>query len=317
MKTSLISFLTLLISSYASSQVIQTDTLEIADPTIFAHAGKYYLYGTVEKGSGNGFLVHVSDDLKSWKRADKNDGFALRRGDAFGRKGFWAPQVFAHDNKFYMAYTANEQIAIAQSDSPLGPFTQQRKDSLSSTTKQIDPFVFIDDDGKKYLYHVRLTNGNRIFVAEMHANLSGIKPETLAECISAEDKWENTNNAPWPVTEGPTVIKHKKRYYLFYSANDFRNPDYAVGYATSDSPLGPWKKYSGNPVLVRQMFGINGTGHGDLFELKNQWYYVFHTHHSNTKATPRKTALVKAQFNKGNPDTLKIIPSSFIFLLGE
>ena len=31
-------------------------------------------------------------------------------------------------------------------------------------------------------------------------------------------------------------MKRKKLYYLFYSANDFRNIDYAMGYATSFSP---------------------------------------------------------------------------------
>ncbi len=93
-------------------------------------------------------------------------GTHFAKGMRLARKGFWAPQIFVYKNKFYMAYTANEQIAIAESESPLGPFTQTKKDSLASTLKQIDPFVFFDDDGKKYLYHVRLTNGNRIFVAE-------------------------------------------------------------------------------------------------------------------------------------------------------
>jgi len=152
-------------------------------------------------------------------------------------------------------------------------------------------------------------------VAEMHDDLSGIKPETLTECISAAEGWENTKAAPWPVTEGPTVIKRGKTYYLFYSANDFRNPDYAVGYATSASPLGPWRRHSGNPVLVRTMLGINGTGHGDLLQVGNRWYYVFHTHLSNTRPTPRKTALVTARFIKGKPETFAIDPRSFRFLV--
>jgi xylan 1,4-beta-xylosidase len=314
MKILLSSIFFLILSPQAFSQVTG-DTLELADPTIFPHDNKFYLYGTGGKNNAGGFLVYVSDDLKSWKLSDKNDGYALRKGDAFGRSGFWAPQIFTYKNKFIMAYTANEQIAIAESDSPLGPFTQVKKDSLPSTLKQIDPFIFIDDDGKKYLYHVRLTNGNRIFVAEMHDDLSGIKPETLKECISATDPWENTRNAPWPVSEGPTVIRHQNIYYLFYSTNDFRNPDYAVGYATSDGPLGPWKKYEGNPILVRQMFGINGTGHGDLFRKGKEWYYVFHTHHSNARVAPRKTALVKVSFVKDKPNQWKVDGKSWKFLM--
>src|SRR6185295_16806990 len=99
------------------------DTILFADPTIFYEKGTYYLYGT---SSRNGFLVSTSTDLLNWKdSAGKRDGHALMKGDAFGTTGFWAPQIFPYNNKYYMAYTANEKIAIAESDSPLGPFTQK------------------------------------------------------------------------------------------------------------------------------------------------------------------------------------------------
>lgn len=274
--------------------------INLADPTIFHYKGTYYLYGTVEGGANQGFLVYTSSDMQSWNgpKGVKN-GYALKKGDAYGEKGFWAPQVFEHKNKFYMAYTANEHIAIAQSDSPLGPFTQNKKEPLAAPVKQIDPFVFIDDDGKKYLYHVRLTNGNRLFVAEMADDFSVIKPQTLKEVISAEQPWENTAKTEWPVAEGPSILKHNGFYYFVYSANDFRNPDYAVGYAVSKSPYGPWQKYTGNPVLSKADVGVNGTGHGDFVRNdKGNLYYVLHTHHSNTSVAPRVTAIVKAHFTK-------------------
>lgn len=208
-----------------------------------------------------------------------------------------------------MAYTANENIAIAVSDNPLGPFTQTVKKPLEAPVKQIDPFIFKDDNGKVYLYHVRLQKGNRIFVAEMQDDLSAIKPETLKECIHASDAWENTEKAEWPVAEGPTVLKHGGLYYLIYSANDFRNPNYAVGYAVSENALGPWKKYVGNPILSRKDIGINGTGHGDFFkDKKGELNYVFHTHHSDTVVSPRKTAVITIRFVKNTTDkTYKIV----------
>ena len=289
--------------------------INLADPTIFPYKGMYYLYGTVEGASGSGFLVYTSANLKTWKRSDLNNGYALKKGEAFGTTGFWAPQVFIYNNKFYMAYVANENIAIAESNSPLGPFIQTTKEPLAAPVKQIDPFIFIDDDGKKYLYHVRLTNDNRIFVAEMNDDFSAIKPGTLQECVIATETWENTSNASWAVAEGPTILKHDKLYYLFYSANDFRNPDYAVGYATSSSPLGPWKKYAGNPIIYKTM-GQNGTGHGDFFKKGKKLFYVLHTHNSNKKVGPRKTALVEVKFNKtrNDIDHLTIDPKSFYFL---
>ncbi|WP_416445761.1 glycoside hydrolase family 43 protein [Leeuwenhoekiella sp. A16] len=289
------------------------DQIYLADPTIFLNEGTYYLYGTKGDNTieGEGFLVYTSQDLKTWKGpAGKKDGFALKKGDAFGTKGFWAPQVFKFNSKYYMAYTANENIAIASSESPLGPFVNDKK-ALEASVKQIDPFIFFDD-GKAYLFHVRLQNGNRIFVAEMTSDLKQIKAETLTECITAEKGWENTQNADWPVSEGPTVIKKDNLYYLLYSANDFRNPDYAVGYATSESLFGPWIKSKTNPIMSKENLGLNGTGHGDLFLDKNgRMNYVLHTHLSDSVVAPRKTALVKVNLNA---EGISIRPQSFEFL---
>jgi beta-xylosidase len=101
---------------------------------------------------------------------------------------------------------------------------------------------------------------------------------------------------------------------MFYSANDFRNPDYAVGYATAKSPAGPWIKYSGNPVISRQLLGINGTGHGDILkDEKNKWWYVFHTHYSDTVVGPRKTAIVPFGFDSTNNNVV-VDASGFRYL---
>ena len=312
-----------------NTPLVEADTeveqiIYLADPTIFHHQGTYYLYGTVTRDANQGFLVYTSTDMKSWQGPQGvNEGYALRKEDVYGDKGFWAPQVFHHQNKFYLAYTANEQIAIAQSDSPLGPFIQTVKDSLSAPTKQIDPFVFVDEDGKKYLYHVRLTEGNRLFVAEMTDDFSAIKPETLQECITASKPWENTANAEWPVAEGPSILKHNGLYYFAYSANDFRNPDYAVGFAVSESPYGPWKKYAGNPIMSRAGMGINGTGHGDFVQDdQGNLYYVFHTHYAQSTVSPRKAAVVQARFTapQNNNDTLDVLTvdtESFYYLQVE
>ncbi|MBC9797133.1 glycoside hydrolase family 43 protein [Sinomicrobium weinanense] len=287
-----------LLSLKAWGQDIEKEQIYLADPTIFKDNGIYYLYGTKNdpRIEGEGFLVYTSTDLKHWQGpVGAKNGFALKKGDAFGTEGFWAPQIFKYHSKYYMAYTANEHIAIATGDSPLGPFTNNMK-ALKAPVKQIDPFVFFDD-GKIYLYHVRLQDGNRIFVAEMTKDLQGIKPETLRECINAREGWENTKDAEWPVSEGPTVLKKDGLYYLFYSANDFRNPDYAVGYAVSKNPLGPWKKSKYNPVISTKNTGKAGTGHGDLIkDDKGSLYYVLHTHYSNREVHPRKTALIKFDF---------------------
>jgi beta-xylosidase len=265
-----------------------------ADPTIFFHGGYYYLYGTNGDGDKQqGFKVYKSEDLQHWQGPiGANAGFALIEDDVFGSKGFWAPQVWSEQGKFYMAYTADEKIAIAVSDSPIGPFKQSLPKTLMQGGKQIDPYVFRDNDGKKYVFHVRLMEGNRIFVAELKDDYSGIKEETLTECLHASLPWENTAGSAWPVSEGPTVLRQGKYYYMFYSANDFRNKDYAVGVAVADNVFGPWKKIETNPLLSQTNSRFAGTGHGDLFQKGKQWYYVCHTHFSEQQVALRRTAIV-------------------------
>lgn len=178
-----------------------------ADPTIFRDTdGTYYLYGTGAQ-SDKGFYVYQSKDLKEWSGpVGKENGFCLTSNTSFGTTGFWAPQVAKRGDTYYMFYTANEQIAVATAPSPLGPFSQPNKQMIQAPCKTIDPYVLFDNDGKVYLYHVRLQNGNRIYVAEMTDDLSSIKKETAKECISASLPWEDTEQVAWKVTEGPTVL---------------------------------------------------------------------------------------------------------------
>jgi beta-xylosidase len=305
-------FLTLLVAMNAVYAQARKDTIQLADPTIFYEDHTYYLYGT---GNPEGFEVYTSGDLEHWKRHDQ---LALLMGNSYGDKGFWAPQIFKYRQKYYMAYAADEHIAIAVSDSPLGPFTQRVQQPITEPGKQIDPFIFKDTDGKLYLYHVRLDRGNRIYVARLKDDLSDIDAATLTECIHAEQGWENTEGSNWPVSEGPTVTKFGNLYYLFYSANDFRNIDYAVGCTTSATPFGPWTKYAGNPVLSRKNTLQNGSGHGDLFTGDGgALYYVFHTHSSAITVGRRKTAVIGLSVSGQNPAVISTIPGTFRFLETE
>ncbi|WP_343556114.1 glycoside hydrolase family 43 protein [Sphingobacterium sp.] len=300
---------------------LPTNGIFQADPTIFYHKGYYYLYGTNgDPAEQQGFKVYQSKDLDSWVSPEgANSGFAAVKGDIFGSKGFWAPQVWFENGKFYMAYTADENIAIAVSNAPTGPFKQAIKAPIAVGQKQIDPFVFRDRDGKKYLFHVRLKEGNRIFVAELKSDYSGIKEETLKECLHAELPWENTANVDWTVSEGPTVIREGKYYYMFYSANDFRNKDYAVGVAVAENIYGPWKKLDDQPALSQKNSGFAGTGHGDMFKKGNQWYYVCHTHFSDEKVAPRRTAILPIHFVANSSGILipKFETAKFRFLSAD
>ncbi len=257
------------------------DRVPLADPFILLHDGVYYAYGTGEPG----FRIYTSTDLIHWRKK----GIALDIEKCWGTRNFWAPEVYyvKSRKKFFMFYSSEEHICVATADSPKGPFTQDVVRPIREE-KGIDTSLFIDDDGTPYLYFVRFTGGNVVWVAEMTDDLLGIKEGTLTECISAVEPWETVDSK---VAEGPSVFKDKGKYYMIYSANHTRSRDYAVGYATASSPYGPWEKSSGNPVLRKDSpnaDGLVGTGHGAPFKDKDgKSMYVFHAHYSDSVMNPR------------------------------
>ena len=84
-------------------------------------------------------------------------------------------------------------------------------------------------------------------------------------------EWESRSvtsgevNRRW--TEGSFTLKKGNTYYIMYSANFFGGKNYAVGYATADSPLGPYVKAANNPVLEKNVGKggiVTGTGHNSV-----------------------------------------------------
>lgn len=116
-----------------------------------------------------------------------------------------------------------------------------------------------------------------------------IKEETLTQCVEATEPWELVFGK---VVEGPSIVKQGGLYYMFYSANDFRSQDYAVGYATSDSPFGPWRKSEKNPLL-HKVEELVGTGHGAPFlDKAGRYRYIFHAHKSQTEVNQRNSYII-------------------------
>lgn len=294
----------LVMAGCEASESVQQQKHDIlyADPTIVLDNGKYYMTGTGSQ-TPPGFTVLISDDLQKWTTGTSDYyRFILHKGESYGSTGFWAPQWLKEGDTYYFAYTANEQTALARGTSITGSFMQDELKPIDASAKNIDPFLFKDEDGKYYLYHVRFNRGNYIWVAEFDMQTGTIKSETLKQCLDCTEAWERTDNyASDPIMEGPTVIKLDGKYYLFYSANHYMNIDYAVGYATADSPFGPWKKYEGNPIIHRSIVGENGSGHGDVFLGKDGgYYYVYHVHKSETEVSPRATRIIPLHLTKSN-----------------
>lgn len=251
------------------------DRIGPADPHVLRHDGRYYLYPTTD---GKGYDVFVSDDLVHWEQRPKC--YTDPRG------GAWAPDVFHHrkgDGRFYLYYTVsreagagglNKVIGVAVGDSPLGPFVD--RGNLADTA--IDAHLFEDSDGALYLYYVNLAGGFRIVVQPMADPLT--KKGGLTEAIRPTADWERRKGA---VTEGPWMLKRGELYYLMYSGSGADGPDYAIGYATAKSPLGPFTKHPGNPIVQRGN-GVFGPGHHCVVPGPDGRLWLFY-HQQESEAT--------------------------------
>ena len=266
--------LLLMISSFAKDHAEKR--VPFADPYILLDHGVYYAYGTL---SQNGICVAQSKDLKQWKMwvGRSKERLALHKDDSFADRHFWAPEVYRVNGRYIMYYSASEHVCAAVADHPLGPFKQIEQQPLIPDMRTIDNSLFFDKKGNPWMVFVKC--GNEIWITELEKDCLHVKPGARHEILRATEPWE-VRNPPCHVAEGPFVIFDKGVYILTYSANDYRNPDYAVGVATAKSPAGPWVKAKGNPILCRRD-GRLGCGHHSLFKDKSgHWRIVYHAHHT-------------------------------------
>lgn len=236
---------------------------DLADPEVLLHNGNYYLYGT---GDSRGFDVWRSSDLKTWAKVSR----AIEAGEGvWGDGAFWAPDIVERHGKFYLFYSTSGvlpvdggrrsvRMCVAVADKPEGPFREVVARMPLIGRAVIDPDVFIDTDGTPYLYFVADISENngsgQIYVVKLSDDLLSAVGEPVA-CISPSQLWEGT---VW--NEAPLVLKHGEQYVLMYSGSFWGSHDYAVGYATAPTPMGPWNKCDENPILRRHA-GLVGTAH--------------------------------------------------------
>ena len=208
----------------------------------------------------------------------------------------------------------NFRIGVAVADKPTGPFKEMSDRPLFDPGYPvIDGNIVEDSDGRCYLYFSRCCykhpvesevatwakeqgmfdeiEESWIYGVEIKPDFTAIIGEPvliLRPPVTNDDKqseWESRSvtsgevNRRW--TEGSYTFKKGDTFYMMYSANFFGGKNYAVGYATSEHPLGPFVKSPDNPVLqknVEQGGTVTGTGHNSVtYSLDGkQMYCVYH-----------------------------------------
>jgi hypothetical protein len=149
-----------------------------------------------------------------------------------------------------------------------------------------DADIFIDDDGRVYMYY-GWSQLLPIQVVELDPN-NGFKEKGKTEvCFFGDPESHGferrrpedvifpimdyrpyyPEEIPW--IEGPWMIKHKGKYYLQYAAIGLEFLSYSHGIYVSDSPMGPFKYYEHNPLTFKTTGFAVGAGHGSTFHDKN------------------------------------------------
>ena len=189
---------------------------EIADANERSSAG-FFMYD---------WLLWSTTDMVNWTShgavASLKD-FTWRSRD----NGAWAIQTVFRNGKYYLyAPLHGHGIGVLVSDTPYGPFRDPLGKPLvwqQEHWEDIDPTVFIDDDGQAYMYW---GNPNTYFVL-LNDDMISVKGDIHKLDYHLEH-----------YQEGPWMYKRGGHYYLAYATTCC--PE-ALGYAMSDKPTGPWQ----------------------------------------------------------------------------
>ena len=248
-----------------------------ADPAPLVVGDTVYLYTSHDKAEGkvlfamDDWLVFSSKDLRHWTA----HGPVMHETDfawATGNKSAWAAQAVERNGKFYFYAPVKHKdpdrgfaIGVGVSDSPTGPFVDARGSALitnSMTTQgrdadeDIDPTVFIDDDGTPWLMWGHFTG----YLVKLKPNMIDL------------DGPIQTIRLP-NYTEGPWLFKRGKIYYLAYaSIDEVEQGAERIAYATAPAVTGPWT-YRG---LITGKTRNSYTIHPGIIEFKGQWYFFYH-----------------------------------------
>ncbi|MBO4228615.1 family 43 glycosylhydrolase, partial [Bradyrhizobium neotropicale] len=213
----------------------------------------------------------------------------IRQMDAYTRSfcgpiicspGRAAQMVQGLDGLFYL-YAPVEQrdcgdqdcmgIGVAVADHPLGPWRDWHPEGpivsqrlpTANHIQNIDPTVFVDQDGAAYLYWGTF--------GQLRGTRLGSDMKTVGEPVTVTTL-TGFFEAPW-------LFKREGTWYMVYAANN-AGPDSPCTKAVYACPslwhcphaLGPWT-YRG--VILDPVSST--TSHGGMIPFKGQWYMTYHT----------------------------------------
>jgi hypothetical protein len=238
--------------------------LRAGEPIVLIYKEDYYLFITGYRG------YWVSPNMRDWSYIDAPN---FPGG---------VPGV-ATDGKILYACGMNSKSLFSSTDPKGGVWT---KAATLDSDRYGDADIFIDDDGRIYMYYgwsqllpiqvVELDPKNGFKEKGKPAVCFFGDPENHGfERRRSEDViFPFFNHRPYypeeiPWIEGPWMIKHNGKYYLQYAAIGLEFLSYSHGIYVSDSPMGPFKYSEHSPLTFKTTGFAPGAGHGSTFHDKN------------------------------------------------
>ncbi|KAG5978684.1 hypothetical protein E4U56_000124 [Claviceps arundinis] len=250
-----------------------------ADPDNEFYNNEYWVYPTSSYAYDQQTYLDAfsSPDLIHWTKHRK---VLLAADFSWVRRAIWAPAPISRNGKYYLYFGANDiqsdaeigGIGIGVAENPSGPYKDALGKPLIGTyvhgAQPIDQDVFLDDNnGQAYIYYGGHGHAN---VAKLNADMTSLG--------SFEDGSIFKEITPDKYVEGIQMLKRNGTYYLFWSEGGWGGPDYAVAYAMSVSPTGPFRRIA--RILEQDPAVATGAGHNGVIHVPGTdvYFIVYHRH---------------------------------------
>ena len=274
--------------------MMKTDEINIRDPFVLVHGGKYYLYGTRGEtcwGPADGFDVYVGQDLKNWEGpivCFHNDG------SFWADRNYWAPEVHCVNGAFYMfasfkSDSRRRGTAILRALSPLGPFEPWSEGPVTPEDWEcLDGTFYASPDRTPYMVfcHEWVQAGDgEIHAMKLTKDLRAPAGEPFLLFRASEAPWcrqvHHSSGLDGYVTDGPFLWR-KEDGTLLCLWSGFSETGYAQGLAVSDNG-----DIDGHFTQLPPLFPEDG-GHGMLFRtLEGELLLALHSPNKHLLERPR------------------------------
>ena len=271
------------------------------EPRVFGD--RLYIYGSHDRFNGDVYCQNdyvcwsaPTDDLSDWRY----EGVIFKKTqdprNPDGAHALWAPDVCrGNDGKYYLYYCLDflKEIGVAVADRPEGPYTfmdfvrYPNGDILGSRPdeiRQFDPGIFIDDDGRVYLF-----SGNSPRYKQTPTDKASLKMELEQDMFHVKqgpfinlptvNEADRTEFEKHPFFEASSVRKINGKYYFIYSSCLMHELCWAV----ADEPLGDYR--FGGVLVSNADIGVDGNTeamnyrgntHGSVAFVNGKWYVFYH-----------------------------------------